>query len=110
MIYLASPYTHEDPAVREERFEEVCKAAGSMMLDGLWVFSPIAHTHPIAVRSDLPLEFDYWKHYDEAMIAACDELVVLKLSGWEMSRGVKAEMDIAFRLHKPISYMEWPPR
>ena len=28
MIYLASPYSHPDPAVREFRFREACRAAG----------------------------------------------------------------------------------
>ena len=27
MIYLASPYSHSDPAVREQRYEAACQAA-----------------------------------------------------------------------------------
>ncbi|GIW55540.1 MAG: hypothetical protein KatS3mg082_1944 [Nitrospiraceae bacterium] len=34
MIYLASPYSHPDPAVREERFHAACRAAAALLLAG----------------------------------------------------------------------------
>jgi hypothetical protein len=49
MIYLASPYSHPDPAVREARFREACRAAAKLMRLGQPAFSPIVHGHPIAV-------------------------------------------------------------
>lgn len=51
MIYLASPYSHPDPAVEELRFEAACEAACKLMQQGHHVFSPIAHTHPVGRRS-----------------------------------------------------------
>ena len=68
MIYLAVPYSHADPAVRVARFDAVNKVAAKMMRDGLHVFSPISHTHPIALAGDLPGGWEYWEAYDRALI------------------------------------------
>ena len=63
-IYLASPYFHHNPQVREHRFIAACKKAGELMNHGYFVYSPIAHSHPIASQCKLSLEWDYWQKYD----------------------------------------------
>jgi hypothetical protein len=105
-VYLACPYSHEDPAIRQARFEQVNKYAGEMMLEGLLIFSPISHTHPIAVQCELPKGFDFWEKFDHAWIEWCDELWVLKLPGWETSVGVNAEIKIAKKLGKGLKFLE----
>ena len=107
MIYLACPYSHPDPAVREQRFDAVNKAAARLMADGRHVFSPISHTHPIALVGELPLGWDYWQEYDRIMLAACSEVIVLILDGWQQSKGVQGEIAIARDMGLPISYMGW---
>ena len=105
MIYLASPYTHPDPVVQEERFHAVCRHAAEMMRCGIRVFSPISHTHPIAAHG-LPGDWGFWKDYDRAFIEMCSEVLVLKLPGWEESKGVRAEIAIAEELGKPVRYVD----
>lgn len=102
MIYLATPYSHSDPAVMEARFDLACRIAGALMSAGHVVFSPIAHTHPIAVRCSLPRGFDFWQKYDEEMLAASDKLLVAMMDGWKESKGVSAEIEIALRLGKQV--------
>lgn len=109
MIYLASPYSHSNPAVMEERFESACIVAGELMKVGEHVFSPVAHSRPIANLVDLPHDFEFWAKYDTQMISLCDEVVVLTLPGWEESRGVAAEIKIAEELGKPVRYFERIP-
>jgi hypothetical protein len=104
LVYLASPYSHPDPAVREERFQAACRAAAHLMQSGLHVFSPIAHSHPIALAGSLPTGWEYWEAYDEAVLSACRALAVLELDGWESSRGVQGEVKIAQRLKLPAYY------
>lgn len=106
LIYLASPYSHVDVAVREARFRRVCEHAAKMMQRGSFVFSPIAHTHPIAVTGELDTGFAYWSEYDRKMIAVCDELHVLMLDGWRESVGVSAEILIADELGNPVVYVQ----
>lgn len=104
LVYLASPYSHPDPLVRESRFQAVCKAAAHLMGAGLHIFSPIAHTHPIALAGSLPGDWEYWKAYDETMLAACGALVVLALDDWQQSKGIREEEKIAHRLLLPTLY------
>lgn len=105
LIYLASPYSHPDPSVMQRRFEEICDVAGRLMRDGVHLYSPIAHTHPIAVRQDLPRGWDFWKQYDEKLLAACSELWVCTMDAWEQSKGVAGEIEIALALGKPVRYI-----
>lgn len=106
LIYLASPYSHPDYAVRMTRFVQVCALAARLIRQGYLVFSPIAHTHPIAINGDLPLGFDYWEQFDTRLIGVCDEVWVYKLPGWEQSVGIQAEISIAAELGKPVSYVD----
>jgi hypothetical protein len=103
MIYLASPYTHPDPAVREQRFDAACVVAALLLREGHLVFSPIAHSHPL-MRFGLPIEWDFWSRYDSCHLERCDEVLVLMLDGWEESRGVQAEIALAKSLGKPVWY------
>ena len=105
LIYLAAPYSHPDEKVRLQRFDAINKAAGNLIKSGRFVFSPISHSHPIAMVSDLPTGFDYWGDYDRRMVGHCDELFVLMLDGWEKSIGVQVEIQIAKCFGKPISYI-----
>ena len=47
MIYLASPYTDLNPAVREARFQAACRSAAERMRTGHVVLCPVAHSHPL---------------------------------------------------------------
>jgi len=105
LIYLASPYSHPDTRVRDGRFDAVCAAAARFMTEGHLIFSPIAHTHPIAMRGKLPTDWALWKKYDHAQLDAATELWVLQLPGWMDSKGVKGEIDYMDIANKPVNYV-----
>jgi len=105
MIYLASPYTHPDPAVREARFRAACRQAAEMVRCGIVVFSPIVHTHPLASHG-LPQDWAFWREYDRAFLEMCSEVWVLTLDGWRESQGVQAEIELARELGKPVVLIE----
>lgn len=108
MIYLASPYSSLKGAVRRWRFKRACQAAAFFMRQGLHVFSPIAHSHPIVVCDALlPKDWPFWETQDRWYIDRADEVRVLMLPGWGDSVGVAAEIEIATRLGKPVSYWFW---
>jgi len=106
LIYVACPYSHNDPAVRAERFERANYYSARMMAAGLLVFSPISQTHPIALAGDLPKGWDFWERYDRAYLGICRALVVLCLPGWEQSKGVQAEIKIMDDLKRPVWYIQ----
>jgi hypothetical protein len=109
MIYLATVYSHPDPAVMEARFDIACRIAGAMMRRGDLVFSPIAHTHPIAVRCELPRGWEFWQQYDHDMLTAAASVVVAKMDGWQDSKGVAGEIKLARQMGIPVEFhsVEW---
>ena len=106
LIYLASPYSHPDKAVMQARFEAICVTAARLMGQGVHLYSPIAHMHPIAVKGDLPRGWDFWEQYDRKILAGCQELWVCMLDGWRESRGVAAEVKIAEEMGLPVRHIE----
>lgn len=103
-IYLACPYSDPDMAVKVKRFEAVNKKAGELIKAGYIVFSPISMTHPIAIGKDFPGDWEFWKRQDRPFIEWCDEFHVLCLDGWQESRGVMTELEIAKSLNKRVVY------
>ncbi len=106
LVYLAVPYSHTNPFIREERFETVNKVAGILMSKGVVLFSPISHTHPISLAHSLPTDWTYWKRYDQIMLNNCSCLAVLMLDGWKESVGVAGEIEIAKDIGIPVIYLD----
>jgi hypothetical protein len=104
MIYLACPYTHEDPDVVEKRFINVNRAACALINQGNVVCSPISQNHPIA-KYGLPVEWEFWEKYDTEFLKMCDQMYVLTADGWDTSVGVAAEIKIAEKLGIPVTYI-----
>lgn len=107
MIYLASPYSHPDAMIREQRIHAVCRMAALLMQQGQVVFAPIVHGHPL-VGHGLPTDWPFWERFDREHLRRCDELVVLMLEGWQESVGVAAEIRIAAEFGKPVRYIDLP--
>lgn len=111
--YLASPYSHPDPAVRLRRFDEVCLVASRLMGAGEAIFCPIAHSHPIAEAEHLPQTTGFWMLQDIPILRHAARVKVLMLDGWEASKGIAAELKVAAALRIPVEYLEFidePPR
>lgn len=109
LVYLASPYT-KFPGGLERATRSVATIAGRLMQRGISVFSPIVHTHYIAEYTGLdPIDHDFWMDADRIFMDKCDSLVVAQMSGWEESRGVRAEIDY-FRLVRKPMFMLNPGR
>jgi len=97
MIYIASPYMHPNPAIVQQRFDDVCKFVARIQGElSVPVFSPIVHSHSLVghgIRSD----WWFWESIDKQFIDLATMLIVLKLDGWKNSVGVEAEVEYAFR-------------
>lgn len=106
-VYMACPYsapTHEE---REQRFNQANKAAAAIMMQGHVVFSPISHSHPIAIPLGNELSHGFWLKQDLAFFDWADELWVVKFNGWDRSKGIEIEIyEWTKRNRKPIKYIE----
>jgi len=105
LVYLAVPYSHPDRAVRHARFQKANRAAALLMGDGLFVYSPISHSHPIADAGSLPMDFAFWKRYNQTMIDCCHALYILTIDGWSESVGVQAEREYAEEQGIPVVFI-----
>ena len=107
LIYLAGPYSHPKREVREDRFFRLNVIAAWLMERGFHVFSPISHTHPIAIINHLPSEFKFWEQYDLLMLQHCTKLAVAQIPGWDQSEGVRREIELAAQIG--IERIDIPP-
>ncbi len=108
-VYLASPFSHKDPLVQKERYKQVARKAGELMLNGYIVFCPIAHTCPIETYGPPGLKSkdgDFWLRQDYAVLDMVDAVLVYKLPGWEESYGIREEINRAKRNGQPVRYLE----
>lgn len=102
IAYLATPYSKfkPDPAAA---FRAACKIAAHLVCAGIKVYSPIAHTHPIAVHGALDLlDHAIWLPFDEAMMEASSVLIVAHLEGWNESIGIAHEVKFFEERGRPI--------
>ena len=106
LIYLASPYTHSDPWVRQDRYEQVFFATSKMMLNGLKVFSPIVYTHHLDRMLGEGMTHRDWLLQVLPYLHRSDRFVVLKLDGWERSKGIQQETEEADKLGLKPEYLD----
>lgn len=102
LAYLATPYSKYPEGI-DRAFIDAAKLAAKLLRAGVKVYSPIAHTHPLAVHGNLdPLDHSIWMPFDHAMMAAADILVVAHMDGWQASYGIAEEIKFFEAAGKPI--------
>ena len=107
ILYLAVPFTHSSPKLREHRFQTACRAAAKLMTARIVIFSPLSHSVPIAQYGNLDdMDHAYWMAMDIPHLERSDELLIIALDGWKESRGVKEEMLFALENNMPITMIE----
>ena len=103
LCYLGTPYTRY-PCGLQRAFIDACKLAGRLLrTSAIKVYSPIAHTHPIAIHGDIPAhDHAIWLPFDALMMARCDILLVAHMDGWAESKGIAHEIEVFTQARKPI--------
>jgi hypothetical protein len=104
VLYVAGPYSHPDPAVRQERFEALTRHSAELVEAGFIVHSPITLTHSLELAMSGPRLGSFWLDFDEPFMEMCTSLCVVKLPGWEESTGVAREIATFTAAGKPIIY------
>jgi len=103
LAYLATPYSRYSGGNLDKAFKDAARLAAQLLIAGLKVYSPICHTHPIAIYGALDaLDHSIWIPFDEAMMAAADVLIVAHMDGWDESRGIEHEIKFFEDAGKPI--------
>lgn len=104
--YLATAYS-KHPNGLDSAWQEACRVAGSLIKNGVPVFSPIAHGHPIAVQAGMdPLDHSFWLAFDQTMIDVSRGLIVYRDEGWKNSKGIAIEIEEFKKAGKPVYYLD----
>ncbi len=106
LVYLASPYSHPDDNVREMNYKIISKIASEMVSEGKVVMSPISYGHNLLNYTDMPSDWDFWYNFCVTFLLRCDRLVVCMMPGWDKSRGVAEEIEIAIANNIPVEYIK----
>jgi nucleoside 2-deoxyribosyltransferase len=104
LIYLATPYTHDDHIVRTIRADTAAYVGAMLKKQGLHIFAPIPHGHAMQ-KHGLPTEYQYWRDYCQNMLDRCDILYVTQMTGWEISIGIADEIQYMQEIGKPVKYL-----
>ena len=109
MIYVASPYTDPDPEVMQLRWEQAVHTVSLLAKcrPSVAIYSPIVHWHLVAVRHNLPRDAGFWWAQNRQMLRRCTQVLVLRLEGWDASKGIAQELAEARRRGRDI--VLWDP-
>lgn len=108
MIYVSSPYTSplqgaaklQAQALRYEKVLDFCVHLAAT--ESLLVFSPIVYGHALALRGNMPTDAGFWHNFNMNVLRRCEAMFNLRLRGWESSKGVKLELEVAKVLGLPV--------
>lgn len=104
--YLATPYSKYRDGI-DEAWKLACREAALLIRAGVPVYSPIAHTHPVAIHGGIdPYDHGIWLPADEPMMRAARGLIVLRAAGWTHSFGITFEMRAFEAADKPVLFMD----
>ena len=103
--YLATPYSKFAGGI-EAAYVAACKQTALLLKAGVPVFSPIAHSHSVAVHGDVdPLDHSIWLPADQPFMDCAHGLIYCLLPGHEESYGMKHELDYFRDAEKPVVFM-----
>lgn len=115
-IYLASPYSHKERKIMDERYHATMAWVANHMkiYKSPVIFSPILHCHDMARRHNIPHDARWWENYNISMLQSANALWVLKLKGWTLSKGIcgdpdtglKGELEFAKQFNKDIKFID----
>lgn len=100
--YVATPYS-KYPDGLHRAFIDASIIIAKLIDKGIYAYSPICHTHPVAIYGGLdPLDHNLWLEFDQAMMKVSSSLIVAHLEGWNRSFGIAHEIEFFSAAGKPI--------
>ena len=103
--YLATPYTTYHDGIWAA-YIEAAKQAALLISNGIFVYCPISHSHPLATYGQQNITHDDWMALDYEMLKKCDGIIICKMEGWDKSKGVAMEIGWAEELGMTVIEMQ----
>ena len=104
--YVATPYS-KYPGGLHEAFMLAVRVRGGLIRAGIPSFSPIVHSHPVAMECDMdPRDHGIWLPCEAPIMAAAVGLIVVMADGWQDSYGMGQEIEAFITTHRPFVYLD----
>ena len=105
LIYLGSPYQHENPDIIRHRVRTIRSVTLTILnnVPRLFPYSPISYSHTLA--DGVPKGFD-WLPPDKIILSRCDAGLFSTMKGYRESKGMREELDFCRLKDIPIF---WSP-
>lgn len=104
--YLATPYSKYPHGLREAYLLAV-RTRGLLLRVGVPCFSPIVHSHPIAMECGIePRDHSIWLPSEEPILRSASGLILLRAESWEISYGMEEERKAFIAAEKPVVFMD----
>jgi hypothetical protein len=93
--YVASPYTHKDPEVRQGRHKTATEIAKRLTQLGYSCFVPIAYDGGWEVDPNFQIDhsWNFWERIDLPILDRCSGLILMQMPDWEKSQGIAGELE-----------------
>ena len=112
IIYVASPYSSSlsgDLKLRqqEDRFARVRDfVLHQANAENLLIYSPIVYAHNLAQRGSLPTDAEFWYNFNIGVLRKSEALFLLRIPGWDTSKGVTLELNAAKIMAIPVIHFD----
>ena len=106
LVYIANPYSHSDPSIVQKRYDKICQVTAGLVSKGQMAISPIAYGHTLLGYCEMPGDWEFWQSFCISLLARCQKMIVVKMEGWQESRGVLAEIEYAKSNGIEIEYLD----
>lgn len=101
IVYVAAPYSSPLVGVTQQRLEKTWAFTMRLISEGHTAFSPVCYFDPMATAMKLPTTADYWHQHNMQFLRISQAIFVLRLTGWDQSKGVMLETKLAKALCIP---------
>lgn len=107
-IFICFPLGHADAEVVKERIRRTTEYCLELTKQGHVPFSPALMGLTmlnVLPENERDVTFAVWEEFCYAYLEPADEVHVLQLNGWAISKGVAGEVNKAKEWGKPIEYI-----
>ena len=97
---------NENKDVIHDRMEKIYKIIGDYIKNDVHIITPL-FMHEVVIRHEMPGHYRFWEKYCLNLLKLCDKMIVLRLEGWESSRGIAAEIEFCHNNGIPIEFINY---
>ena len=102
--YMAGPYSDNI----EERYQQHLNAVSVLTRAKLTIYSPIVHYHMVAQVFNMPTNAAFWNEHNYNMILPSRGVILLCLTNWADSKGVRNELNFSRDKGVPVWALDPP--